>query len=111
MSLVIPSLRLSGAVIVVSAVLLAACGPSAPPTPPAMPPMPVTVLEAVATTVPGSVEVSAQTEGARETEVRPRVGGMLVKILYKEGQPVKAGQPLFQIDRAPFEIALAQARG
>lgn len=102
--------NLSGATLVAGAVFVAGCGPSAPPPPPTMPPMPVTVLEAKPVSVPGSVEVSAQTEGARETEVRPRVGGILVKILYKEGAPVKAGQALFQIDRAPFEIALSQAK-
>jgi membrane fusion protein, multidrug efflux system len=31
-------------------------------------------------------------------------------VLYAEGTAVRAGTPLFQIDRAPFEIALAQAR-
>ncbi len=75
--------------------------------PGAMPPMPVTVLEVAATAVPGWVEVNAQTEGAREAEVRPRVGGILLKRLYQEGQVVQAGQPLFQLDRTPFENALS----
>ena len=35
---------------------------------------------------------------------------ILQKLLYEEGAPVKAGQALFQIDQAPFEIALADAR-
>jgi membrane fusion protein (multidrug efflux system) len=60
--------------------------------------------------VPTSIEVMAQTEGARETEVRARVGGILVKRLYQEGETVKAGQPLFQIDRSTYEIALAEAK-
>jgi len=60
--------------------------------------------------VPTSIEIMAQTEGARETEVRARVGGILVKRLYQEGETVKSGQPLFQIDRAPYEIALAEAK-
>lgn len=79
-----------------------------PPTPP--PPLPVTVLEVQPTRVPTAIEVMAQTEGAKETEVRARVSGILVKQLYQEGAPVKAGQPLFQIDRVPYEIALARAR-
>lgn len=111
MSSSLASLRCSGAILAFSVIALAGCGPSAPPAPPAMPPMPVSVLEAMPVTVPASVEVSAQTEGARETEVRPRVGGILVKVLYREGESVKAGQALFQIDKAPYEIALAQARG
>ena len=78
-----------------------------PPKPGAMP---VTVIEMQPQRVPTSIEIMAQTEGARETEVRARVGGILVKRLYQEGDTVKAGQPLFQIDRAPYEIALAEAR-
>ncbi len=80
-------------------------GPPAPP-----PPLPVTVMDMQPTHVPITVEVMAQTEGAKETEVRAQVGGILVKRLYEEGAPVKAGQPLFQIDRKPYDIALAQAR-
>jgi len=75
-----------------------------------MPALPVSVIEARPTRVPIAVEVMAQTEGAKETQVRARVGGVLVKRLYEEGAPVKAGQALFQIDRAPYEIALAQAQ-
>lgn len=73
-------------------------------------PLPVTYLEAQPQNIPASIEVMAQTEGARETEVRARVGGILMKRLYQEGETVKAGQPLFQIDRAPYEIALQQAQ-
>ena len=82
--------------------------PKGPPAPP--PPLPVTVMDMQPTHVPITVEVMAQTEGAKETEVRAQVGGILVKRLYEEGAPVKAGQPLFQIDRKPYDIALAQAR-
>jgi len=42
--------------------------------------------------------------------VRARVSGILEKWLFREGEPVKAGQMLFRIERAPFEIALAQAK-
>lgn len=75
-----------------------------------MPPLPVTVIEVQPSRVPIVVEVMAQTEGARESEVRARVGGLLLKRLFEEGMPVRAGQPLFQIDPTPHEIALAQAR-
>ena len=78
--------------------------------PPAMGPMPVTAIEMQPQKVPTRIEIMAQTEGARETEVRARVGGILVKRLYQEGETVKSGQPLFQIDRAPYEIALAEAK-
>ena len=72
--------------------------------------MPVTVLEMQPRSVPNAVEIVAQTEGAKETEVRARVGGILMKQLYQEGSPVTAGQALFQIDRSSYEIAFAEAK-
>jgi membrane fusion protein (multidrug efflux system) len=95
----------------VAAILLTACsGSETPAAPPARPPMAVTVLEVQPQTIPASVEVVARLEGARETEVRARVGGILVKRLYQEGEAVRAGQPLFEIDRSSYEIALAEAK-
>ncbi|GEC96299.1 MexE family multidrug efflux RND transporter periplasmic adaptor subunit [Zoogloea ramigera] len=94
--------------------LLAACSskeqPPAGPPGGAMPPLPVTALEMQPTRVETSVEAVAQTEGAREVEVRARVGGILEKRVFDEGSPVKAGQALYQIDRAPLETAVAQAK-
>lgn len=72
--------------------------------------LPVTVLEMNSTQVPIQSEAVAQTEGAKEVEIRPRVGGILLKRLYNEGESVKAGQTMFRIDPAPFEIALQQAK-
>jgi membrane fusion protein, multidrug efflux system len=95
---------------VLGTALLTGCSDNKPAGGPPMGPMPVTVLEVQPQKVPSSVEVMAQTEGARETEVRARVTGILVKRLYQEGETVKAGQPLFQIDRSSYEIALAEAK-
>ena len=89
---------------------LAACGKTGPDTPPAMPPMPVSVMEVQPTTVPVSIEVIAQTEGAREIEVRPRVGGILLRRLYTEGSEVAVGQPMFLIDPIPYQTVLAQEK-
>jgi membrane fusion protein (multidrug efflux system) len=73
-------------------------------------PMPVAVRVVKQQTVPVFVEAVGQAEGAKEVEVRARVGGILQRQLYREGEPIRAGAPMFTIDRAPFEIALAQAR-
>jgi len=72
--------------------------------------MPVTVISVDPKSVPISAEAVAQTEGAREVEIRPRVGGILLKRLYEEGAAVKAGQPMFLIDPIPYQNALAQAK-
>ncbi len=75
-----------------------------------MPAMPVSVIELKATSVPISAEAVAQTEGAKEVEIRPRVGGILLKKLFEEGSPIKAGQAMFLIDPVPFQIALSNAK-
>src|SRR5205814_5872463 len=73
--------------------------------------LPVTVIEVAPQQVPVSFEAVGRTEGSREVLVRARVAGILEKQLYTEGDSVQAGATLFQIERAPFEIELAQARG
>ena len=72
--------------------------------------MPVSVISVKSTSVPITAEAVAQTEGAKEVEIRPRVGGILLKRMYEEGASVKAGQSMFLIDPAPYQIALQQAK-
>ena len=79
--------------------------PSATP-----PPVSARVVQVSAQRVPIRVEAVGQVEGSKEVEVRARVGGTIEKRLYTEGDLVKAGAPLFQIDPASYEITLAQAR-
>ncbi len=43
--------------------------------------------------------------------VKSRVDGQLVKVNYQEGQMVRAGDPLVEIDPAPYQAALVQAEG
>ena len=93
-------------------VLLSACGQQSSDSqqPPAMPPMPVSVLDMQPTTVPIQAEAVAQTEGAKEVEIRPRVGGIVLKRLFEEGAEIKAGQPMFLIDPVPYQMKATQAR-
>lgn len=93
------------------ALLLLACGQNEPAQQAgaAMPPMPVTVIAVTPTTVPIQTEVVAQTEGAKEVEIRPRVGGILLKKMFEEGAPIKEGQVMFKIDPVPYQLATEQA--
>ncbi|HSH87949.1 MAG TPA: efflux RND transporter periplasmic adaptor subunit [Methylophilus sp.] len=94
-------------------VVLSACGKSSNeqgPAAGAMQAMPVTVQSVAPETVPIQTEVVAQTEGAKQIEVRPRVGGIVLKRLYQEGEAVKAGQDMFLIDPMPFQLQVDQAR-
>jgi membrane fusion protein (multidrug efflux system) len=77
----------------------------------APPALPVSVVEVAPREVPVVFDAVGRTEGSREVQVRARVAGILERQLYTEGDSVKAGAVLFQIERAPFEIELAQARG
>lgn len=60
--------------------------------------------------IPLSFEFSARAQGSKETEVRARVGGILLKRNYVEGSQVEEGSVLFEIDPAPFAVALSQAK-
>ena len=57
-----------------------------------------------------TTELPGRTSAFRIAEVRARVNGIVLKRLYVEGGDVKEGQPLFQIDPAPYEAALAHAK-
>ena len=90
---------------------LTACGGEADQVASTAPAVPVVVNEVTPTDVPLTTEMVGETAGFREIEVRSRVGGILLKRTYVEGQPVAAGQELFLIDPAPFKVALEQAKG
>ncbi len=59
------------------------------------------------------VQISADGLGAvtplATVAVKSRVDGKLEQVLFKEGQPVKKGDPLAQIDPRPFRIQVDQA--
>ncbi len=104
-------LRLGQAVSVMAVTLgLNACGNASKEVAPPPAAMPVSVQTLTVSSVPVQTEVVAQTEGAKQIEVRPRVGGIILKRLYTEGAPIKAGQPMFLIDPAPFQLSVDQAR-
>jgi membrane fusion protein (multidrug efflux system) len=91
--------------------LLAACGrDAAAPAASAPASVPVHMLTVEPRKVPIRFDIVGQIEGSKQVEVRARVSGILQKQFYSEGDAVKEGAPLFEIDRAPYEIALAQAR-
>ncbi|WP_091137378.1 efflux RND transporter periplasmic adaptor subunit [Nitrosospira sp. Nsp14] len=89
--------------------LLVAC--SKQPTVTAPPPVEVTTMTVEPRDIPIELEFVADTRSSRQVEIRARVEGFLEKRLYSEGEVVKAGQKMFQMDRKPFEAALQFAKG
>ena len=75
-----------------------------------IPGLPVQVLTVKQQMVPVSLEAVGQAEGSLEVEVRARVSGILERKLYDEGKYVQAGDPLYKIERAPYEISLQRAK-
>ncbi len=90
-------------------VLLAACSKGPPQGGFAMPPAQVTTLTVAPKDFPAAFEYVGQTLGSKDVEVRARVTGIIEKRLYQEGAPVKAGQPLFNIDPKLYAAQVAAA--
>jgi membrane fusion protein, multidrug efflux system len=94
-----------------SLLALAGCGKDETKAPPQRPPVDVTVVTVVARDTPVTFAFVGQTQSSREVEIRARIDGFLEKRLYVEGDLVRAGQPLFQIDRKPLAASLQTAKG
>ena len=95
-----------------AAAQLAACGNAGGESKQAAapPPLPVSTLKVAMKQVPVSLEAVGQAEGSREVEIRARVTGILEKRVYEEGAPVTAGTLMFEIDPAPFALAVQEAK-
>jgi membrane fusion protein, multidrug efflux system len=108
--------------VLVGVVVLAAAGAAAwkftghnfigarqgPPPPP--PAIPVTAGAAAVQNIPVYVRGLGTVQAFQMVTVRTRVDGQITKVPFTEGQEVKTGDPLFQIDPRPFQAALTQAQ-
>jgi RND family efflux transporter MFP subunit len=93
------------------AALLAGCGDQKTQAQGAAPPPPtVTVAKPTKKLVTDRDEYVGRFVAFDYVEVRARVSGYLEKILFKDGQLVKEGDPLFLIDPRPFQASLDQAK-
>jgi RND family efflux transporter MFP subunit len=87
---------------------ISGCKKEAPPPPP--PPV-VQVADVVATNAPMAIEIIGQLDSPQNVEVRARVEAFVENVLFTEGTEIKAGAPLFLLDKKPFEERLAAANG
>ena len=92
------------------ALLLLAAGcdkqQAAPPAPPV-----VQVVSVAQRDVPIYMEWIGSLDGDVNAVIRPQVTGYLIKQNYREGDLVKKGQALFEIDPRTFQAAVEEAKG
>ena len=72
---------------------------AAAPQPPEIP-----VVRAEIQSAPDALSFSGRIESLHRIEIRPRVTGPLTAIHYREGETVRAGAPLFEIDSRPYRV-------
>jgi membrane fusion protein, multidrug efflux system len=73
--------------------------------------IPVGVTRAMRKPVTNSLEFVGRIEAINRVEIRARVKGYLDTVLFTDGQTVKEGTPLYQIEKGLFEAAVEQAQG
>lgn len=89
--------------------LLAGCSPKQQAGQPEMPPPEVSIMKVVPQNILLTTELPGRTSPFLIAEIRPQVSGLILKRAFTEGEEVKAGQLLYQIDPAPFQTALNSA--
>jgi len=95
--------------LVIGLLLVTGCSRKAPQAGPPAPEVLVTTVQP--RDVPRVLERVATLDGFINANINAQVQGYIVSRDYQEGNVVKKGDPLFQIDPRPFEAALAQAKG
>ncbi len=90
-------------------IALALAGLGAKPAP-KVPPVPVVTATAQVQPTPLSLTAVGSVEPIESVAVRAQVGGVITRVAFKEGDDVKAGQLLFQIDPRPLQAALDAAQ-
>lgn len=91
------------------ALALAGCQ-SQEPTPTA-PEVEVLVTKAASEAISLTDELPGRVVAYRVAQIRPQVGGIVQRRFFEQGAMVRAGQPLFQINPAPFRADAASAAG
>ena len=103
-----------GVLAIVAAAALVACQPAVPEAqaaaavtaePPAVP-----VARVLQSSLENAITQVARVEASQRVDLQPRVAGPVEAVLFREGDVVRAGQPLFQIDARTFDATVARAR-
>ncbi|MBS7706243.1 efflux RND transporter periplasmic adaptor subunit [Chelatococcus asaccharovorans] len=99
--------RLHRLFLLAAALILSSCQDEQPPEREA--PAEVSVIRLRPESVSISDLLPGRVVAFRTAEIRPQVGGVIRESLFRQGSEVAAGQPLFQLDPAPFAAETAMA--
>ena len=97
-----------GAALGLAGLGLSGCGAKPVDAPP---PPKVTVSKPLIATVTDWDDYVGQFVAVDSVDVRPRVSGYLMSVGFQDGQIVRKGQTLFEIDPRPYQAAVDQAKG
>jgi len=86
--------------------IIAGCSGQKPPPPP---PPTVTAATPLTRDITDWDDYTGRFEAPQDVEVRARATGSITRVLFRNGQDVHVGQPLFEIDRRPYAAAYEQA--
>jgi membrane fusion protein (multidrug efflux system) len=98
------------ALVLAAAVLaggLSGCGRTSPPPKPSPPVVGIVTLQPRAVSLVG--DLPGRTSPYAVAQIVPQVTGIIQKLLFVQGSNVKAGQPLYQIDPAPYKATYDSA--
>jgi membrane fusion protein, multidrug efflux system len=73
--------------------------------------VPVGVVKVERKAVTNTLEFVGRVDAVNKVEIRARVKGYLEEVLFKEGDPIKEGAPLYRIEQGLFKAAVEQAEG
>ncbi|RQS61512.1 efflux RND transporter periplasmic adaptor subunit [Burkholderia sp. Bp8963] len=96
-----------GGIYALVAALLAGCGQSEKPVAP--PATPVAAMTLAPAPLKVTEDLPGRISAVRIAEIRPQVSGIVLRRLFEQGTEVRAGEPLFQINPAPFKADMDTA--
>ena len=99
------------ALVLASALFLAACSDSKAKKKAETPPVPVTVTKAAERDIPVTLQVVGRAEAFESVVLKARVDGQIAAVLFTEGQHVKQGDILIRLDPTDYAARLQQAQG
>ena len=73
--------------------------------------IPVGVVKAEHRSIEKTLDFVGRVEAVNRVEIRARVQGFLEEVLFKEGDPIGEGAPLYRIEKGLFQAAVEQAEG